>query len=71
MMTGVGGRQDNAKGINAMGVVMATAIVTRMRISSVCTIAVGAAADQVAGDAMQDLIVLLATLDLVIGEMDR
>jgi NADH:ubiquinone oxidoreductase subunit D len=63
--------QDNAKGINSATIMNTCSIISRFRLSSVCAILVASIPDVAVGDTLQDLVCLLGTLDLVLGELDR
>ena len=63
--------QETAKGVIFAAVVYVGSAIMRFRLSSVCALLVAGMPDISAGSELQDLIVLLGTMDLVLGELDR
>lgn len=54
-----------------LSVIYCSAIIWRFRLSSICAILIAASPDSVVGSALQDVVALLASMDLVLGELDR
>lgn len=63
--------QENAKGVNCSHVCLLLCTIVRLRLGSVCAAIVSAMPELCAGVELQDLIAVLGTVDLVLGELDR
>jgi NADH:ubiquinone oxidoreductase subunit D len=63
--------QENAKGTNCAHVALLMTTIVRLRLGSVCAAVVSSLPELCAGVELQDLIAVLGTIDLVLGELDR
>jgi NADH:ubiquinone oxidoreductase subunit D len=63
--------QENAKGTNNAHVTLLLCTIVRLRLGSVCAAIVSSIPELCAGVELQDLIAVLGTIDLVLGELDR
>jgi NADH:ubiquinone oxidoreductase subunit D len=62
---------EAAKGLTNSAFILLSTILYRFRISSIGAILASSLPDIISGSEMQDLIVLIGTIDLVLGEVDR